>query len=278
MKENPRYVNLEVRPGEYVPETGIDYPADDNMARLVPAPVVKQLSFDESYPYLDDSFSFKFQHFLAYALVFGPFFIVNSLRYGLRFEGREVLRKYRKELKGGAVSVSNHCYRWDGMAIAEALRRHIWIPMLHDHFQGPDRWYLRYFGGIPLSDGSLSATRAFNNAFDEHHRRGEWVHVFPEARNWHFYKPVRPFQKGAFTMAYRWGVPVVPISISYRKRKGICRLFDKAEIPLITVRIGEPIFPDTGAPRKAEVDRLLRATHAAVCELGGITSNTWDAE
>lgn len=276
LSDNPRYRDLKVSPGVYIPDVGIEYPSDDCLARLVPVDVKRVLTFDESYPFLDDSLSFKFQRFIAYDfLVFGVLKVLNLLKYGLKVNGRSVLRKYRKEFSKGVVTVSNHCYRFDGMAVAQALRHRLWVPMLQDLFTGADAWSLRHFGGIPLSDGSLSATRKFNEAFDTLHARGGWIHVFPEARNWHFYKPVRPFLKGAFTMAYRWGAPIIPISISYRPRKGIFRLFDKKEIPLVTVNIGEPIFPDITAPRKSETERLLRLTHEAVCRLGGITANTW---
>lgn len=267
--------NLILRQGEYLPRTGMNYPTDDPYARLVPAPQVRKLVFDETYPFLDDSFGFKFQRFIAYFLVFGPYQLINFLRYGLRFEGRNILRKYRKELKNGAVSVSNHCYRWDGMAVSEALHRRVWIPMLSDHFNGPDMWSLKYFGGIPLPDGSFGAQKAFNNAFDTHNSRKEWIHVFPEARNWNFYKPLRPFRKGAFTMAYKYNVPIVPIGLTYRPRTGIHRLFDKKEIPLITVKIGEPIFPDKSAARSKEVGRLLHESFEAVLKLNGIERNPW---
>lgn len=266
---------LKLREGEYLPNVGIDYPTDDPYKRIVPAPKIRDLKFDESYPFLEDTFSFRFQRLLAYFLVEGPFLLVNRLRYGVRFEGRSVLRKYRKEFKNGIVSVSNHCYRWDGMAISEAMRHRLWIPMLSDHFNGPQWWYLKYFGGIPLPDGSFGAQKKFNEAFDAHNSRKAWIHVFPEARNWNFYKPLRPFMKGAFTMAYKYDAPILPVGLSYRERTGIHKLFDKPEIPLITVRIGEPIFPDKSASRRDEVERLLHAAHAAVRDLTGIIENTW---
>lgn len=278
LKDDKRYAGLELVPGTYLPDAGIDYPQDDAMARLVPAPILKDIKFDDSYPYLDDSLSFRMGSALLYAMVFTGMSWLNNICYGVRYRGRDVLRKYRKELKGGLVSVCNHCYRYDGMAVAKLLRHRLWIPMLHEHFQGPNAWMLRHFGGIPLTDGTLSAQKKFNEAFDEIHRRGGWIHVFPEARNWHFYKPLRPFAKGAFTMAYKYNIPVLPINISYRERTGIYKLFGKAEEPLMTITVGEPIFPDVSQPRKNEVERLQLAAHAAVCELGGIIRNTWPAE
>lgn len=278
VSDNIKYRQLKVREGEYVPDIGMEYPEDDALARLVPSPIVKDTVFDENYPFCDRSFKGRIQRVLVNVfvnrLLVSP---LNRLRFGLKVQGREVLRRYRKELSSGGISVSNHCYRWDGVAIGQALRRWTWIPMLADHINGPNSFILRGFGGIPLARPTVSAQRKFNEAFDDLHARGEWIHIFPEARSWFFYKPVRPFMKGAFTMAYRWNAPIVPMNISFRKRTGIYRLFDKKCIPLITVRIGEPIFPDASAPRKAEVERLQVAAHKAVCDLAGIEYNTWPA-
>lgn len=273
--DNLRYKNLMTAPGEYVPDIGMEYPENEPYARLMPAPIIKDIKFDEHYPFLETSLRFRIMHFLCYAEVFLPFLWINWLRYGVRFEGREVLRKYRKEFRSGIVSVSNHCYRWDGMAVSEALRHTLWTPMLSDHLRGPSRVRLKLFGGIPLSDGSFAASRKFNEAFDYHAAHKGWIHVFPEARSWIFYKPLRPFKSGAFTWAYRYNFPVLPVSLSYRPRTGIHKLFDKAEIPLITVRIGEPLFPDTTQPRRQEVNRLRHEAFQAVCRLGGITQNSW---
>lgn len=146
--------------------------------------------------------------------------------------------------------------------------------MLPDHLNGDQAWYLKYFGGIPVPE-DFGGLRKFNEAFDELHRRKQWICVFPEARNWHYYKPVKPFRKGAFTMAYKYDIPVLPLNISYRKRGGIWKLFGKEEIPLMTMNIGDPIFPDRSKPRKDEVERLLCEAHKAVCDMAGIIENPW---
>lgn len=268
---------LKLRDGEYLPDVGTVYPTDDPLTRLVPTKQVKTETFDENYPFYDGSLSYKIQRAIVYLIAFGPVFLLNRLQYGLRIEGHDNIRAHRKDFKNGLISVSNHCYKFDGVAIAYALRHGLYIPMLSDLMTSSNWWLLRYLGGIPLANPAPSAQRKFNEAFDTIHEKKGWIHVFAEARSWHFYKPLRPFQKGAFTMAYKYDVPIVPISISYRERTGIYRLFGPKERPLITVRVGEPIFPDRTQPRRTEVDRLLRQTHKAVCDLGGIIENPWPA-
>jgi 1-acyl-sn-glycerol-3-phosphate acyltransferase len=78
-------------------------------------------------------------------------------------------------------------------------------------------------------------------------------------------------------MAYKWGCPVVPLAISYRERKGLYRLFGPKEMPTVTIRVGEPLMPDTTKPRKEETERLRAEAHAAMVRLAGIKHNPWEA-
>lgn len=274
---NIRYDNLKVKEGTLVPSQGLAYPQDDPYVRLISPEHDRHIDFDENYPYLDDSFDFKFNNFFGYYFFLYPvLFTVNTLKNGLRVRGRENLRKYRKQLKGGAITICNHCYVWDCPCVLQAIHaRHTTrIPMLSDNFMTKDHWFLRSVGGIPIPD-SITALKRFNAAFDEFHKRGYWMHVYPEAKRWDFYKPIRPFRKGAFTMAYKYNMPIIPCVITYRERKGIYRLFAPADQPLLSIEIGEPIFPNSAEPRKNEVNRLREEAHLCMQRMAGITHNTW---
>ena len=133
-------------------------------------------------------------------------------------------------------------------------------------------------GGIPIPEDNYEALKKFNAAFDTFHERGWWFHIFPEAARWDCYKPLRPFSKGAFSMAYKYNMPLIPCAINFRPRTGIYRLFASKDTPLITVEIGEPVFPDTTKPRRDEVQRLLHEARERMLRLMGITRNTWEEE
>lgn len=278
LKDNLRYKNLKVKEGTYIPDVGLDYPENEPLARMVPVRKVRDVVFDETYPYYDNSFKARLRRNIAYCCIVDTLLpLVVKLKFGLRIEGREVLKKYRKEFANGVISVSNHCFPLDAFCIQRALRHRLWIPMLSDLFTGHQWWYITGFGGIPLGDGSMSATKKFNEAFDKRHAEKGWIHVFPEARSWPFYKPLRPWMKGFFTMAYKWDCPVLPMAITYRERTGIHKYFGPKETPLITVRIGEPVFPDKTQPRKDEVVRMLLESHSRTWHLADITENSWPA-
>lgn len=275
---NIRYRDLEVKEGVYVPQPETDFPEDNPYKKLYPAKHLRELVFDENYTYLDKSFSFKLQRWIGYAFLVDFLIpLVNHTKFGLRIRGRKNLRKHRKVLENGAITICNHCYRWDAPIVINALHfKKIWIPVYGDNLNGKDYWHIKHVGGIPVPD-NMGGLKKFNEAFDELHTKKQWFHVFPEESRWNFYKPLRPFRKGAFTMAYKYNMPIVPMCITFRERKGIYKLLGKPTEPLLTITIGEPILPNTQNHRKDEVDRLLHLSHSTLQNLAGITRNSWPA-
>ena len=270
------------QPGVYVPDMGIKYP-DYPFERLLEVEVkdssLGKYRFDDSFPYLDKSFGYKFNMYVTgWAFKWLIASAWNRLHYGLRIKGREKLKKYREALADGAMCVCNHCYEMDALAVNHAVRpgRILWIPMYAKHFNGSKCWYMRYMGGIPIPE-EPSGVRPFNEAFDEFHRRKGWMLVFPEAVRWNWYQPIRPFRPGAFSMAWKYNIPVIPFAITYRERKGLHKLFGPKEMPCITITVGEPIFIDKTARRKEELNRVLRQAHGQMVSMAGIIENPWPA-
>ena len=282
LKENIRYKDLVVKPGVYVPDAGIDYPEDNPQTRLFKAKQDREFVVDENYPFVDDRLSWKLEQKLwGYPIVlhFVVGFLNLQCKYGLRIEGREWLKKYEKELAGGAITLGNHCSPVDCPAIIIAVKGKYTtkIPMFTPNFRTKNQYLMRLVGGVPIPEpeAGLSAMKKFNQAFDTFHERGYWFHIFPEAAQWQYYKPLRPFQKGAFTMAYKYNMPIVPCVVVYRKRTGLYRLTGKKNEPLFTVKIGEPILPDLSSSRKVETERLRNLAFERMLELAGIEHNTW---
>ncbi len=278
---NIRYDGLEVTEGTYIPEIGKTYPQDNPHTRLKPLKKDREVVVDEHYPYDDNSFRRRWQHFWSY--VFILYISLGFYLYvfmGLRVHGRKYLRRYKKQLKNGAITLGNHVNFLDcpAILIATHARSTTRIPMFAPNFSTGVNYFLRVVGGVPIPEDNYEALKRFNAAFDAFHERKAWFHIFPEAARWDYYKPLRPFQKGAFTMAYKYNMPLVPCVINYRKRTGIYRLFGPKDKPLLTVEIGEPIIPDTTRPRKDEVQRLLHESHEVMLRMMGITHNTWEEE
>ncbi|MCL2879208.1 MAG: 1-acyl-sn-glycerol-3-phosphate acyltransferase [Treponema sp.] len=262
------------------PQLGIHYP-DDPFEHIIPVKKIRELNIDSQYPFLDKSFGFRFMRRLMYLGICVIVFPLTVFRFGLKIEGRKNLRKHRKLLRNGAMTVSNHIHRWDFLFILRAIRfRMMYFPAWKENLLGSDMDLIRLAGGIPVPE-DIHTIKYFNMAFDEIHAKKIWFHVFPEGANWYYYRPIRPFKKGVFSMAYRYKLPVLPIAFYYAKPGfplAVINLFRKVKLPAIAARIGEPILPDTELPRKESVRLLREQCHRAIIDLAGVENNPWPAE
>ena len=272
------YGEFKVKEGVYVPDIGIDYPTDDPHQRLIHVEVEDssqgRFTFDETYPYLDDSLRFKLNSILGFFVKWCMIAVHNRCHFGLQIEG--YLRKYKEQLRDGAVCVCNHVFVFDALGVNAACQRfrQVRIPMFAKHFNGKSWWILWQAGGVPIPE-TREGIRKYNEAFDEYARRKMWIIIFPEAVRWNMYTPIRPFKRGAFSMAYKYDRPVIPFVYTYRKRRGIYRLFGKKDSPCVTLHVGEPIWFDKSANRKEELDRVCHETHEAMQRMAGIEVNPW---
>lgn len=268
----------------FIPQLNVVYPSqvDEHTLDLK---ITHQVTVDENYPFLDKSFKFNFMRNLMYVGIVALVFFLSHLRFGIKIEGRKNLRKYRGLLKNGAITISNHIHEWDLLFVLEAVRfRTIYFPAWKENLNTPDEMFIRYAGGIPIPD-SLRLFKYFNQAFDEIFAMKKWVHAYPEQALFYYFQPIRPFKKGIFTMAHRYNMPIIPIAFSYRKPHFPFTLVNvfrsvtgNQKLPMITLRIGEPLLVDQNLPRKEAVQKLRKDCHEAIIRLAGITDNPYPAE
>ena len=264
--------------GVFVPQTGIAYP-DSSDTPLINPPVKFDTDFENTYQFLDTSIYGKFNSFIIYAGIFTLVFPLQKILYGLKIEGKENLKKNRHLFKNGAMTISNHVYAWDFLAVLQAVKyRRLWFPARALQVKSSSRFMIRGAGGIPIPE-TPAALRKFNMAFDELHAKKKWLHVFPESCRWDFYQPLRSFKKGAFKMAYRYDIPVIPMVFSYREPGKIFRMLG-IKHPFVTLHIGEPIIPaeTKGESRNEICDAMRKKAHAQMASMAGIEKNMWPAE
>lgn len=262
------------RDGVYVPDTGCVWPQKPDEPLLKPAHL-RQVVVDENYPFIDKSFKFFLWRNLIYAGIWALAFPLQRLRYGIKFEGLQKLRANKALFKNGAVTVCNHVYRWDFLAVVQAVKKRLWFPARAENLMGDDAALIRAVGGIPVAR-DFSGTKKFYEAFDELHKKKKWLHVFPEGCRWTWYQPIRPFKRGAFEFSHRYGLPVIPMAIRYRKPDAVRRFFG-VKHPLVTLVIGRPIMPDASLSLKQDSIRLLEESHKIIVEMAGIVQNQWPA-
>ncbi|MCR5805143.1 MAG: 1-acyl-sn-glycerol-3-phosphate acyltransferase [Clostridia bacterium] len=246
------------------------YPIDTNKHYLE----VKKnrgIVFDTEYPYIDRSTWFRFKQNMVRIFEYVLVFFVCTVRLGLKIEGRENLKKHRDVLKNGVISVANHVHMWDYIAVMKAIRPYrsnllVWAPNVN----GENGTLIRMVGGIPIPEGSVSATKTYLKAVsgllkDDH----GWLHIYAEGSMWEYYAPIRPFKKGPARIACSNDKPIIPLGFSYREPGWIRKnIFHQAA--KFTLHVGEPLFPNKElGPKERETDLTIRC-HDAVCTLVGI--------
>ena len=226
--------------------------------------------FDKDYPYWDRSKGFVAKQKLSRILLNVIVFPVMRIRLGLKIEGRENLKKHRDVIKDGVVSCCNHVHMWDYIGIMRGIRP-VWPNILvwAPNVRGENGRMIRMVGGIPIPEGSLSATAAYLEDVKELLDAGGWLHIYAEGSMWEYYQPIRPFKRGVAYIAIRNHKPVIPLAYTYRE-PGWIRKHIFHQIACFTLHIGEPLTADPELKGKAaEVDLTTRC-HAAVCRLAGI--------
>lgn len=273
----PAYKGLKTRDDVYIPKPVREFSGDDPYVRMAPIRGrIKDISFDESYTFIDRTLGFKVKRFLTYIVVWFIAIPANWLRYGLRVHGRSNIKRNRDLLRNGVMTVCNHVYRWDMISVFRVMPfRRACIPMYSEPFKGDDGWIMKHVGGVPIPDNT-GGLKKFSEAVREAVDDRTWIHIFPESCSWNFYSPIRPFKPGSFNLAYRYGLPIVPLVISFRPRTGWRKIICKDE-PLVDIHVGEPIIPDPGKPKMTEVKRMVDTAHHAMCDMAGILENPWPA-
>jgi len=172
--------------------------------------------------------------------------VIDGLFFRLKIEGREHL-----EGLGKGILVSNHTLLMDPAVIAHAIRpRRSYFTMLAETATIPFLGtFVRLLGGIPIPRCSASV-RILEHGLAEALSALGFVHFFPEGECYRWNQAVRPFRPGAFLLALRLAVPVVPLAIVLHEqrvlgRRSIRLLGRMIRVPpRVVVVIGSPILPE----------------------------------
>ncbi len=229
----------------------------------------RTIALDEKYDYMPHGAWFRVKRALVASLLHLIVFPLTRLTHGLRIEGRKNLKKHRAALKKGAITISNHVFMWDYLCVQKAIRPHIsYFPAWKKNFESGFQPFMRILGGMPIPEGDIHAMMKFKKDMDQVVKTGKWLHVFPEGSLWYFYPDVRPFKLAAFQYAVKYEKPLIPISMSFRPRRGIQRLFGKG--PCVDLHVGEPLYAEPSLPPRAAAEDLRARAYRVMQEMNGI--------
>lgn len=143
---------------------------------------------------------------------------------------------------GGAILVSNHLNNADPCIIPAILKRRVITMAKKEMFKWPVISLLfRFIGAFPVDrqGADISALREAQHVVND----GLLLLMFPEGTRSRDRQLHRGFA-GTALVAYRTGVPVIPIAISGTETLPWPWLFIRFFMgPRVTVRIGKPFYP-----------------------------------
>lgn len=215
-----------------------------------------------------------------------------SSRIGTYFANRAAVRYYENEIKkgdfiikeingienykgvdGGAVITCNHFSVYDNYAIYRAIRE--FLPKGHQlykviregnytNFKGLYGYFFRHCNTLPLSSNPKTMM-LFMQATDTLLRRGEKILIYPEQAMWWNYRKPRPMKNGAFRMAVKSKVPVIPAFITMEDTDKLDA--NGFNIQAYTVWFMPPIYPKEELSDKENAEYLKMSNYNCWKEL-----------
>lgn len=202
------------------------------------------------------AFSFLFYYSFAMPLLLIYFMIFR----GLRIKGRKNL----KNIKGGAVFISNHVHKLDSVmgGITMFPKKPIFTS-IPENFKAPIYGpIVNALGASPIPITPLEV-KVFMHQLKVKLINGRYVHFFPEGELITKSENVREFKRGAFMLAAEAKVPIVPIKVNFAPKKGLLTypffLKDK-----IYISVGEPIYPNIFLSKRESIANLQEEAFKAM--------------
>ena len=162
-------------------------------------------------------------------------------------KGMEILQN----VQTGAMITCNHFNPFDSFSIEEVFRisgqsknKKLYKVIRegnYTNFPGLYGFFFRNCDTLPLSSNTKTMTE-FIKAVDTILKRGDFILIYPEQSLWWNYRKPKPLKNGAFRLASRNNVPIIPIFITMEDTDIIGE--DGFPVQQYIINIEEPIYPD----------------------------------
>ena len=235
-------------------EGKFDVDAEEDPATIVLTP--------ENIDYLRKKMSSKLKRVFANEV--GEKFLDNLLKNNKliikEINGLENLSK----VDTGAIVTCNHFNPFDCFTIEKVFRlsgkieeKRLYKVIRegnYTNFPGLYGFFFRNCDTLPLSSNKRTMVE-FMKAVDVLLQKGDFILIYPEQSMWWNYRKPKPLKPGAFKIAARNNVPVIPIFITMQNSEKL----DEEGFPIqeYIVNIAEPIYPDENISQKENTEKML---------------------
>lgn len=215
----------------------------------------------ENVDYLKEKSTSKFKNILANKV--GERFLNDLLK-----ENKLIIKdiKGMENLQGvetGAIITCNHFNPFDSFSIEQVFRlsgkskeKKLYKVIRegnYTNFPGLYGFFFRNCDTLPLSSNKRTMIE-FMKAASTILQRGDFILIYPEQSLWWNYKKPKPFKNGAFKMAVRNNVPVIPIFITMEDSN----IIDETGFAVqeYTINIEKPIYQDESLSLKENAEMM----------------------
>ncbi len=216
----------------------------------------------ENIDYLRTTMTSKIKRIFANEV--GERFLDNLLKNNKliikQINGLENLTK----IQTGAIITCNHFNPFDCFTIEKTFRLsgQAKTKKLHKviregnytNFPGLYGFLFRNCDTLPLSSNKRTMVE-FMKAVDTLLQKGDFILIYPEQSMWWNYRKPKPLKHGAFKIATRNNVPIIPIFITMNDSNIIGE--DGFPIQEYTVNIAEPIYQDKNLTQRENTEQML---------------------
>lgn len=168
-----------------------------------------------------------------------------------------------ENVKTGAMITCNHFNPNDFLTIEQVFRKTNQIKTKklykviregnYTNFPGFPGFLFRNGDTLPLSTNT-STMIEFMKAVDTILQRGDFILIYPEQSMWWNYRKPKPLKIGAYKLAAKNNVPVIPIFITMEDSE--VKGDDGYPVQEYTVNIAKPIYPDGNLSIKENTEKM----------------------
>ncbi len=166
----------------------------------------------------------------------------------------------------GALVTCNHFNAFDNYAVYRSMKPILGRKMLYKviregnytSFGGFYGYLFRHCNTLPLSS-SIKGMKALMKAMSELFERGEKILIYPEQAMWYNYRKPRPMKVGAFRLAVKNNVPVLPVFITLEDSDRLDG--DGLPIQIYNVHFLPVLYPNSSISAREDSERLCRENY-----------------
>ncbi len=157
-----------------------------------------------------------------------------------------------QNIETGAILTCNHFNPYDSFAIEEVCRRAGQLKKRklykiiregnYTNFSGLYGFFFRHCDTLPLSS-SNETMMEFIKAVDTILQRKDFILIYPEQSMWWNYRKPKPLKNGAFKLASKNNVPIIPIFITMEDSDIMGE--DDFPVQQYVIHIEKPIYPNS---------------------------------